>query len=603
MGVAGTPSAPARIVMSYTIRHFMWGYQRHFCIGQKVRAEGLLQLLDEDLDPEVFLVGILTAEEAKGRFPACVDPEDEFWIESEAFNVVKPQAVESAKTYEEASLMHSHPLAQQWHDEGLFKRAVREEILEVVRAKAPEGRVFFASWPVPVEGYLVSLVLGLEEQRVLRCPRLDSVEVPLHELRKIHVPVSILEASIDAFLEDVSSELCKPNASAGPSGKSADELLRAGAQRFMTGLARRSDTFDNQLGHDTMLFDSCNRIAAMKYERAVGRGRAYIARREHPRLSPTVTFETPVAVRNQRASRKILELASRDAALHMNAQDIWGLVQVRSDNAAPNPPEEDIFEVSFTDLHQWEVSTSGTRLMTVRDGMPSIPQPPFDSAALKAELRVVFGEALDGRDTERLASLVEAATEEEHGTILVISSQAAKEAKRLGKQCTPIVPVKADAALIRRVTPIDGAVLVDPNGICHAIGVILDGLATERGDPARGARFNSAVRYVSTRDEPCMAIVISEDGGVDVFPEPSVSLVSPGVEGRLQELRAMINHGRVNRRRYTDIMDWLSGRSARLLKVHHEELESIVPTIDDLLESSHPGFPRVTWRWSSHDDE
>ena len=47
--------------------------------------------------------------------------------------------------------------------------------------------------------------------------------------------------------------------------------------------------------------------------------------------------------------------------------------------------------------------------------------------------------------------------------------------------------------------------------------VILDGRATRGGDPARGARFNSAVRYVEGADHASLAMVISEEGSVDVI--------------------------------------------------------------------------------------
>lgn len=53
-----------------------------------------------------------------------------------------------------------------------------------------------------------------------------------------------------------------------------------------------------------------------------------------------------------------------------------------------------------------------------------------------------------------------------------------------------------DKSLIRNVASIDGAILLDSTGICHSIGVILDGIATEKGRSDRGARYNSAVRYV-----------------------------------------------------------------------------------------------------------
>ena len=82
--------------------------------------------------------------------------------------------------------------------------------------------------------------------------------------------------------------------------------------------------------------------------------------------------------------------------------------------------------------------------------------------------------------------------------MLVISERAADEAARLGSQALTVEPTRLDDSLVRQVTGIDGAVLVDPSGRCHAIGVILDGTATGAGDRSRGARYNSAVKYLAS---------------------------------------------------------------------------------------------------------
>ena len=60
--------------------------------------------------------------------------------------------------------------------------------------------------------------------------------------------------------------------------------------------------------------------------------------------------------------------------------------------------------------------------------------------------------------------------------------------------------------------------LIQPDGTCHAIGAILDGLATEKGDSSRGSRYNSAVRYVNSSKYPVLAVVVSEDGWIDLLP-------------------------------------------------------------------------------------
>lgn len=99
--------------------------------------------------------------------------------------------------------------------------------------------------------------------------------------------------------------------------------------------------------------------------------------------------------------------------------------------------------------------------------------------------------------------------------MILISEQADAEAKRLSHQCIRIEPMILDDDTMKLVTTIDGAILLDTKGICHAIGVILDGHASAKEDTARGSRYNSAVRYVHGDHGRCLAVVVSADGTVD----------------------------------------------------------------------------------------
>lgn len=73
--------------------------------------------------------------------------------------------------------------------------------------------------------------------------------------------------------------------------------------------------------------------------------------------------------------------------------------------------------------------------------------------------------------------IVDAATRQKHGALLVISGDAKGEAERLNNQSTRIRATKLDESLVGSVTSIDGAVLLDIAGTCYTIGVILDGEA------------------------------------------------------------------------------------------------------------------------------
>src|SRR5690349_16114522 len=142
-------------VMGRTVDHFMWGYQDHFRIHMQVTAEFALKRLDPDLRPEVFLVGILQ-EKRNDRFPACVEPEDEHWIESEAFEATEELADSIRRKYVESQLRQSLPLAQQRQDESLKRRSIRDAILQIIENHPgkPHDRTFFTSMPQLCQGYL-----------------------------------------------------------------------------------------------------------------------------------------------------------------------------------------------------------------------------------------------------------------------------------------------------------------------------------------------------------------------------------------------------------------------------------------------------------------
>lgn len=143
------------------------------------------------------------------------------------------------------------------------------------------------------------------------------------------------------------------------------------------------------------------------------------------------------------------------------------------------------------------------------------------------------GKTIDREKIAKLDQIVRKAKEQKHGTMVVITDKdtAISELDKLGNQSTLIEPGYINPDYIKYLTSIDGAIYFDTDGRCHAIGVILDGIAIkEIGDAARGARFNSAHRYLqklkndtSDKKHPkgkkCVIIIISEDGMVDLIPE------------------------------------------------------------------------------------
>ena len=150
-------------------------------------------------------------------------------------------------------------------------------------------------------------------------------------------------------------------------------------------------------------------------------------------------------------------------------------------------------------------------------GAPSLPRERFPIHRLLDTYQRLFPDAGEG-DVAHFRTLFDAVVGQYHGSMLVVARDAELEADRLQGQGTRIKPMRLTPELYRQVSRIDGTVIIDPQCICHAIGVILDGQSMSECTPSRGARYNSGVRYVRAADSPRLAIVVSDDQMVNVIP-------------------------------------------------------------------------------------
>ena len=115
-----------------------------------------------------------------------------------------------------------------------------------------------------------------------------------------------------------------------------------------------------------------------------------------------------------------------------------------------------------------------------------------------------------------------------HGTTLIFGNfkDIKNEAIRLsnygrGMLISPVDLIE-QREVITNITAIDGAIMLDYECRCYAIGVILDGDMVIKGKPERGARYNSVTNYVERQKKAgrnFLAVVISEDRTIDLYPD------------------------------------------------------------------------------------
>jgi hypothetical protein len=153
-------------------------------------------------------------------------------------------------------------------------------------------------------------------------------------------------------------------------------------------------------------------------------------------------------------------------------------------------------------------------VLTVQDTLPKLPQPQLDLRLLEDTITRI----LEGADLGQLTELAGAASRNHHGAMLIISSNAEGEASRLAPQATKTTPAPLTPQAMEELTNMDGGVLIDPHGHCHAIGVILDGAAAHNGNPARGSRYNNTIRYLGSNPPPAVVLSFSSDGDITILP-------------------------------------------------------------------------------------
>ncbi|WP_416212158.1 DNA integrity scanning protein DisA nucleotide-binding domain protein [Nostoc sp. DedQUE08] len=243
-----------------------------------------------------------------------------------------------------------------------------------------------------------------------------------------------------------------------------------------------------------------------------------------------------------------------EISLLSDSEYIYGLGKIKG---LYEQRTEDLFLINFTKHYTWELVHADHVLMRVTYRQPELPRASIDRHKFETDIKRIFPK-ITLKEIVKLWELVLEATKQKHGTMVVVSSGAKEESNRLKNQATIIEPVEITTQLMKVITGIDGAVLIDSSSMCYAIGVILDGLASNKGSSARGARYNSAIRYVETSQYPCIAIVVSEDGSIDLVPDLMPQIPRSSIMEAIEQLRKLKEDKNFDRKKFNKVIDFLS---------------------------------------------
>ncbi len=494
----------------------MWGYQPYFRISMQRRAREVLRLLgpvlDAPLEPKPLLVGVHTPEKADGH-PVCVEPEQGEWDPAIFFGCAA-RAESIYATHPGHSILYGDEPRMRDKPENIRRDSVRQAVKEVTEAyDSSHGTVSFCGMATRVGGYHVTPILQFDPRQMAEYPRLPE---PIQD-RQYSAPAGLLESTVECLLREASGALAgtEPGRFFNVMRGDANAILREAGDSFCSAITLSTG--------DLMLqgvFDALNNISSLPYERAGAIGELLFAPMHCHGLDVRVRLRIPVSLHNYKFARKMIETTGRNlSCVCTGARGISGL------GVLQNRLADRVIRVRFSGHYNWDMYYKDVLVMQSAFGVPRLPRVNIKEDAFRTAARRLFHE-IQEEPERRLWGIVEAVMKQRHGTIIVVSAAAEKEANRLKSQSITIEPVGLTSDLVGQLSNIDGAILLDTQAVCHAIGVILDGMATEEGDPSRGSRYNSALRYVASQpNSSTMCIVVSDDGYINMMPpfRPQVS--------------------------------------------------------------------------------
>ena len=177
------------------------------------------------------------------------------------------------------------------------------------------------------------------------------------------------------------------------------------------------------------VFESLVALASTPYESVPAQGQiAFLADAAVLNGLDHVALLVPIEINDTRGLRKILATCHDKGSLLACGGTVRGICV-----DAELPGGTVAIKIQ---ADKWDLVVGETALMRVERGSPLPPIPKFDPKEFEAKYGAVF----DQRAPPVLVHLVNSATKQHHGTMVVISAKAREEAERLAGQSTLITP-------------------------------------------------------------------------------------------------------------------------------------------------------------------
>jgi hypothetical protein len=180
----------------------MWDHQSLFRVSAQLFADGIFNLLDRNLKPEVFLLGLASAREADEPQAVVIEPTTLRYSPTD-FAGVKALAAALEPDGPRDVVYHLHPDDHDRYEKlrwyALLQQATQHTLTTLCEVRNEE-RVSFCSVPISMYGYLVVIVLQLSRETY-------EAYYTLPVLSSSNRPTSLVNATVQEFLQDCSRAL------------------------------------------------------------------------------------------------------------------------------------------------------------------------------------------------------------------------------------------------------------------------------------------------------------------------------------------------------------------------------------------------------------
>jgi hypothetical protein len=482
----------------------IWNNENLFLITLQSKTLEIFSRLPDELSPEIFLLGLnnTNKKNSVSILPRSVS----------AIPFYKVFDVANNNDFIDEEDIDLSAVKVQHHLKNLKIRYTRKAIKEILDYNFKnKNKISFVSFPVYINDYQTYVILQLNEDIYENFCFLNDKKPKSKILSHIKLDKSFIESLVSVFLEKVSLPLYKLNQGDDviPDiiNLNPEELFRQAGEIFLTSIM--ASIYDIRTSYT--VFELINYLASQTYEGNILLGKLLFAGENHSNINISIRFLDPINFNEKRKIRKVLEMSKGSLFLYSDGSKILGFCELKGKY---NPSEQDLFTINFTGLYKWELNHDNRTLMVVENTIPNLPEPKLDITKFRLSLSEIFSN-IDDLRYHKIVEIVESAIEEKLGALIVISENPEDEVARLKNQSIAVEPFDLDRKKIKSIISIDGAIFINLDCVCYGLGVILDGMAIDKGTSERGSRYNSALRYIESNKKKFFAIIISEDGMID----------------------------------------------------------------------------------------